>query len=315
VYNERENLDGFYSRLADVLAGLPAYDAEVVCVDDGSQDGSYEILQSLHRRDPRVKVLRLSRNFGSWNAIVAGLDAASGDAVMWISSDLQDPPELIPALLRKWESGAHVVWGVRSERHDPWPRRALAVAFYKLLRRIALPDYPPLGMDICLLDRRVAALLRGLREHNRFTQGLIMQLGFTQTRVSYVREPRRRGESKWGNLPRLSKIGMDMVAGFSSFPFRFMMYAGGLAIMLSLVLAAVLVMPRLIAGAPASPALVILGILFLGGANAVMLGVLGEYVWRILDEVRQRPLYVLQEQVGFTSDGADAGTRQTARRE
>ncbi len=316
VYNERENLAAFYDRLAGVIAGLSSYDAEVVCVDDGSTDGSYEILQDLHRRDARVKILRLSRNFGSWNAVVAGLDAASGDAVMWISSDLQDPPELIPALLRQWEAGAQVVWAVRSQRHDPWPRRALAALFYTLLRRIALPEYPPLGMDICLLDRRVAALLGGLREHNRFTQGLILQLGFRQARVPYVRERRRRGESKWGSFPRLSKIGMDMIAGFSNFPFRLMMVGGGFSVAVSLLLALVLVSLRMIAGTPVSSgALVVLGILFFGGANAAMVGVLGEYVWRILDEVRRRPLYVLQEGVGFASDDSDVGTRHAVRTE
>jgi glycosyltransferase involved in cell wall biosynthesis len=142
VYNEEENLNPLYERLDRTLKGLADWSAEIIFIDDGSRDESFTLLHALRSKDPRVKILRMSRNFGSWSAVLAGFHAASGDAVVWMSSDLQDPPELIPQLLRSWDEGAEVVWAVRAERHDPWPRRIMAFLFYKLLRRIALPNYP-----------------------------------------------------------------------------------------------------------------------------------------------------------------------------
>jgi polyisoprenyl-phosphate glycosyltransferase len=300
VYNEQENLTAFYERLDRVLASLPGYEPEIIFVDDGSRDSSFAILCALRERDRRIRILKLSRNFGSWSAVAAGVHAAGGDAVMWITSDLQDPPELIPQLVRPWEKGADVVWALRTHRDDPLPRRVMATVFYKFLRRVALPDYPPMGMDICLMDRKVAKLFAQFKERNRFTQALIMNLGFTQVTVPYKRERRHRGQSKWGNLPRLSKMGMDMIVGTSAGPIRAMTYAGACAIAVGVVLAAALLVARVIDRASIAPWVpIVLAILIAGGLNALMLGILGEYLWRVLEEVRDRPLYIVQERIGF----------------
>jgi polyisoprenyl-phosphate glycosyltransferase len=304
VYNEQDNLTTFYERLDPVLASLPGYEPEIIFVDDGSRDNSLAILRALRERDRRIRILKLSRNFGSWSAVAAGVHAATGDGVMWITSDLQDPPELIPQLVRPWENGADVVWALRTHRDDPLPRRLMATLFYTILRRVALPDYPPMGMDICLMDRRVARLFAQLKERNRFTQALIMNLGFTQVTVPYKRERRHGGQSKWGNLPRLSKMGTDMIVGTSSGPIRAMTYGGACTVAVGVVLAAALLAARVVERAPVAPWLPIaLAILIAGGLNALMLGVLGEYLWRVLEEVRDRPLYIVQERIGFNPAG------------
>jgi polyisoprenyl-phosphate glycosyltransferase len=304
VYNEQDNLPTFYERLDRVLASLPGYEPEIIFVDDGSRDNSLAILRAFHERDRRIRILKLSRNFGSWSAVAAGVHAASGDGVMWITSDLQDPPELIPQLVRPWEKGADVVWALRIHRDDPLPRRLMATVFYRILRRVALPEYPPMGMDICLMDRKVARLFAQLKERNRFTQALIMNLGFTQVTVPYKRERRHGGQSKWGNLPRLSKMGTDMIVGTSSGPIRAMTYGGACAIAVGVVLAAAVLAARVLGRASVAPWLpIVLAILIAVGLNALMLGILGEYLWRVLEEVRDRPLYIVQEKIGFDQMG------------
>lgn len=300
VCNEQETLDAFYERLARVVDGLLAYQTELIFVDDGSRDHSFPMLKSVAARDPRVRILKLSRNFGSWNAVLAGIHAASGDAVMWISSDLQDPPELIPHLVRPWAEGAQVVWGVRARREDPWLRRIISTAFYALLRRTAVPEYPVLGVDVCLMDRRVAKLFGGLREHHRFTQGLIMRMGFTQVTVPYVRERRHAGRSKWSTAPRLIGMATDMILAFSAAPLRLMFYAGLILVLAGAAGGAAAVVARIAYGAVV-PGWVMptLAVLVVGGLQAAFLGILGEYVWRVLEEVRDRPHYIVAERIGF----------------
>jgi dolichol-phosphate mannosyltransferase len=311
AYNEEDNLMPFYDRLNRTLNGLTDWNAEVIFIDDGSRDGSFAILQALHEKDSRVKVLRLSRNFGSWSAVLAGFRAASGDAVIWMASDLQDPPELIPRLLRSWDEGANVVWAVRAERHDPWARRIMAVLFYRLLRRIALPAYPASGTDICLMDRRVAKLFAQLKERNRFTQGLIMSLGFTQVMVPYVREQRRKGHSKF-NPSRLFKIGIDMILGFSYFPLRLILYTGLLTGLATGILAIVILARLLVFKAAAAVWWwVALAVFFVGALNLVSLGIVGEYLWRVLEEARDRPQYVIRDRIGFEPGGDSPGARES----
>ncbi len=319
VYNEREVLETCYERLRHTLDSLTRYDQEVIFVDDGSTDGSFEILLALRGRDLRVKILRLSRNFGSWNAIAAGIDAAGGEAVAWLTSDLQDPPELLTPLVRRWEEGADVVWAVREGRDDPLPRRLAAGIFYRLLRRLALPDYPPDGMDICLLDRQVARIFAGLKERHRFTQALIMQLGFTQARVPYRRERRQRGRSKWGHFTRLFSMGLDMMVAVSPWPLRAMLYLGLLLLLPGTALLAIGSVGAAV-GRPVLPpwALVAAAAGSIAGLNAAALGVMGEYVWRILEGVRERPLYIVRERIGFdpaASPRERAPDERTATRE
>lgn len=309
VYNERETVVAFYERLARVVDALSAYETEIIFVDDGSRDGSFAILQEVTRRDARVRILRLSRNFGSWNAVLAGIHAASGDAIMWISSDLQDPPELIPQLVRPWEEGAQVVWGVRARREDPWLRRIISTAFYVLLRRTAVPEYPALGVDVCLMDRRVATLFGGLREHHRFTQGLILRMGFTQVTVPYVRERRHAGRSKWGTAPRLAAAATDMIVAFSPAPLRLILYAGLMLTLAGTAGGAAVLVARVAYGAAVPGWMATtLAVLVVGGLQAAFLGILGEYVWRVLEEVRDRPHYIVAERVGFEVRRGSKGT-------
>jgi len=300
VYNEHAILNTFYERMRRVLDNLVGYDVEVIFVDDGSRDGSLDILRALRARDARIKILSLSRNFGSWNAIAAGVDAASGEAVVWMTSDLQDPPELLPQMVHHWEQGADVVWAVRTQRDDPVLRRLAASVFYRMLRRVALPDYPTMGMDICLLDRRVAQIFARLKDRNRFTQALIMNLGFAQVRVPYRRERRQQGRSKWGSFTRLSNMGIDMIVAVSPWPLRAMTYIGLVLFLPGVLLVAVWLLGALLGRPLSSPwILPAAAVGIIGGLNATMLGVLGEYVWRILEGVRERPLYIVQERIGF----------------
>lgn len=307
VFNEQENLLEFRERIGRVIGELSRFEVELIFVDDGSRDGSLDILRRIHAEDPRFKVLRLSRNFGSWNALVAGVRAASGDAVMWISSDLQDPPEVIPSLVRRWEGGADVVWAVRAARHDPWPRRFAARLFYRLIRVLGLTRYPPLGMDLCLMSRSVAQVFRSLQEQHRFTQALVMALGFSQDMVPYVRESRRGGRSSWGRMPRLFTMGIDMVVAVSYFPLRLPLYLGVALGVLAGLLAAVGTSRAVFgAGTIEGWQIVMWVALAVGALNLMVLGVLGEYVWRVLENVRGRPMYVIQERIGFEAASSAA---------
>jgi polyisoprenyl-phosphate glycosyltransferase len=300
AYNEEHNLRPFYERLSAALTTVREWDAEIIFIDDGSRDSSFEKLLIFHHTDPRVKVLRMSRNFGPWSAVLAGFHAASGDAVVWMASDLQDPPELIPQLVRRLDEGADVVWAVRASRHDPWLRRMMAAVFYRMLRRIALPTYPTSGTDICLMRRRVAVLFRSLKERNRFTQGLIMSLGFTQVTVPYLREKRGEGRSKL-NLSRLTKIGIDMIISCSPFPLRIVFNFGVLIAVGAVVFGAVTFAQGLgvdtITGAWRW---LLVAASVLSALPLIAVGILGEYVWRVLDEVRERPQYVIRDQIGFS---------------
>lgn len=311
VYDEAENLLPFFTRLKRTLDDLPGLSAEVIFVDDGSQDASLEILRRLHEENPDVKVLRLSRNFGALNALVAGVRAASGDAVVWIASDLQDPPEVIARLVPHWEAGADVTWAVRTGRDDPWLRRITAWLFYRLLRRIAVPEYPPMGMDICLMDRRVARLFSELREHHQFTQALILRMGFRQVMVPYRREQRHRGRSKWGTVPLLFKMATDMVLAFSNFPVRLMLTTGIAAVLVSVAVTGTVLFAKVAHQTPIQGwILPTVAILFVGGLQVIFMGILGEYLWRILEEVRDRPLYIVQERVGFLDDPEGAPVQE-----
>jgi dolichol-phosphate mannosyltransferase len=307
VCNEEETLLPFFARLAGAIGDLSDTAVEVIFVDDGSQDASPEILRRLHAEHPGVKILRLSRNFGAHNALLAGVHAASGDAVVWMAADLQDPPELLARLVPQWHGGADVVWGVRAGRDDPWLRRALAAVFYRFLRRVAVPEYPALGVDVCLMDRRVATMFGNLREHHRFTQGLILKMGFTQVTVPYVRQRRHAGRSKWGSASRLLKMATDMVLAFSNAPLRLMLYVGLTATLAGVAIAGAAIVARLAQNVPV-PGWIppTAAVLVLGGLQAMFLGILGEYVWRVLEEVRDRPRYIVQERIGFAAPGGDA---------
>src|SRR6185503_13285127 len=195
--NEEENIGPFYQAVGSVLESLSDLDWEIIFVDDGSTDSTVERVLALRESDPRVGVLQLSRNFGSYAAIKAGFDYARGDAVITISADLQDPPELFPSFVKQWRDGSHIVWGVRQKRDDPWTKRVAANLFYRLVRKLALADLPEHGMDCGLFDRQVVDEFRKIKDKNSITFMTIYWMGFRQARIPYDRQNRKFGKSKW----------------------------------------------------------------------------------------------------------------------
>lgn len=297
VFNEEENIAVFHERVTKVCTDLQLT-YEIVFVDDGSVDRSPVLIAEFCRRDPYVRGLCFSRNFGSHAALLAGLRNSRGRAAVILSVDLQDPPELIGEMLQRWRAGAHVVWGVRESRDDPWQKQLFARVFYRIMRQMALPNYPEKGMDFGLFDRKVIDALCEIREANQFIMGLILWLGFRQEYISYHREARRFGVSKWPFWKRL-KSAIDAIVSFSYFPIRFISWMGLAVSLISVVYACILIVNRLVFGlGVAGWPSVMVALLFLGGVQLIMLGILGEYVWRGMDQTKGRPPYIIMEQWG-----------------
>jgi polyisoprenyl-phosphate glycosyltransferase len=297
VYNEEALLPLFYRR---VIAALEPLDEpfELLLIDDGSRDRSYEIMRALHERNARVRVVSFSRNFGHQMAISAGLDLARGQAVIIMDADLQDPPELIPTLVQKWREGGEVVYAKRTRRRgETLFKRLTASLFYRLIGRIASIPIPPDTGDFRLLDRRVVDALVRMRERHRFLRGLSAWLGFKQVAVPYEREERIAGETKWP-FWKMARFSLDAITGFSYAPLQLATACGffvaGLSV-LGILLAVVL---RLFNVAIQGQATTLILVLFMGGVQLIFLGIIGEYLGRIYDEVRARPLYVVREELG-----------------
>lgn len=303
AYNEEEVLPEFYRRVRDVMDAL-GEPWELILVNDGSQDNTLAVMRELHAKDPRVKVISFSRNFGHQLAITAGLDYAQGDAVVIIDADLQDPPEVIPELVEKWREGYDVVYAVRKERHgESWFKEWTAKLFYRLIYRITDVDIPKDTGDFRLMDRKVVNVLRTMRERSRFMRGLSVWVGFKQTGVYYVREPRFAGETKYP-LRKMLKFALDAITSFSYVPLQLATYFGFAIALLSLVAMIVAVYLRLSTGrALLGQATTLVAVLFLGGIQLIFLGIIGEYLGRIYDEVKARPLYIVAETFGFEDRG------------
>ena len=297
--NEEENVAPLYEAIRSVTDALADLDWEFLFVDDGSTDGTLARLLALRARDPRIRILQLSRNFGSYAAIKAGFDHARGDACITISADLQDPPELFRSLTAKWGENYHVVWGVRERRDDPWTKKWAARLFYWLVRRLALADLPEHGMDCGLFDRKVVDAFRQVRDQNSITFMTIYWMGFRQARVPYRRQARRFGRSKWP-IGRRVDAALDVITGFSYLPVRLASYMGLLVSAAALVGGGIVLFNRLVLGVGGLgwPSLMVT-LLFLGGIQMLMLGIIGEYLWRISSEVRTRPQYIVMETFGF----------------
>src|SRR4029077_4763395 len=299
VYNEIENLDVLVARVHPVLDRASAGSFELVFVDDGSRDGSAEILDSLSERDSRYKTIHFSRNFGHQAALQAGLDAARGRCVVLMDADLQDPPELLTQFLEKWGQGYEVVYAVRRKRKENALKRLAYSTFYRTMRIIAEIDAPLDAGDFCLMDRRVVDTLVALRERNRFLRGLRSWVGFKQIGVEYERDARNAGEPKY-TFRKLVGLALSGYVGFSSFPLRLAAWLGVSSASAGFLLAIWVILSRLFAQhVPQGWASTIAVILFVGGVQMIMLGVIGEYLGRVYDEVRQRPLYVVSTSVGF----------------
>ena len=294
VYNEEEVLPLLYKRVCRIIEELE-YKVEVVLINDGSRDASLSLMQEFHSRDPRFKVIDFARNFGHQVAITAGIDFASGDAVILLDADLQDPPELLPQFLKKWEEGYEVVYAVRKTRQEHILKRAAYSSFYRILQKISNIPIPLDSGDFCLMDRRVVDTLKSMHERNRFVRGLRSWAGFRQIGLEYDRDKRQAGEVKY-TMTRLMKLALDGIVSFSYFPLRIAGYTGFAISLISFLGILVYLYKKLfIGGEPQGfPTLVIL-VLFMGGIQLVSLGIIGEYIGRIYDEVKQRPIYVIRK--------------------
>jgi polyisoprenyl-phosphate glycosyltransferase len=308
--NEEENLEPLYARLTAALATEPEQ-FELLFVDDGSTDTSARRVAELATRDRRVKLLRLSRNFGHQLAITAGMDYAAGDAVVIMDADLQDPPEVVPDLLRRWREGYEVVYAVRRRRHgETLAKRFLAAAFYKTFRRLASVDVPLDSGDFRLVDRKAIDALVQVRELHRFVRGLTCWVGFSQCAVEYDREARHAGRTKYP-VWKSTRLAWDAITSFSSLPLRWMTLIGVAVSLAGLVQLTRVVVDRLLY--PESMergwASVMAVILFLGGVQLLSLGLIGQYVGRIYEESKKRPLYFVKEKVGTLTPRADGAPR------
>lgn len=299
MYNEADVIDQFFARLRPVLEGLEL-DWEVICVNDGSKDRTLELLWQWHEQDTRIKVINLSRNFGKERALTAALDLASGDAVIPIDADLQDPPELIPRMLEQWEQGFDVVNAIRSSRNsDSHIKRTTARLFYRIFNHLSNREIPSDAGDFRLLSRRVCDVLRSMRESHRFMKGLFTWVGFSTTTIHFERKPRCGGGTKWSYW-RLWNYALEGIISFSTIPLKTASYLGLLTATLSLLYAGFLVLRTLILGDPVKgyPSMMT-AILFFGGVQLIFIGIIGEYIARIHDEVKGRPIYVIDSVRGF----------------
>lgn len=292
VFNEVEVLETLYSRMISVLNGLNS-PWEMILIDDGSKDGSSEILRTLSERDPRIRVIFFSRNFGHQIAVTAGMDHALGDAVIVIDADLQDPPEVIPELLEKWKEGNEVVFAVRQEREgETWFKKTTASLFYRLIYKITDVKIPLDTGDFRLYDRKVVNVMKSMHEKHRFLRGMSSWVGYRQVGVPYNRARRFAGTTKYP-FKKMIKLAWNAITGFSYVPLQIAMVLGFLVAFLSIIMIPIVIIIRLSSGSELlGQATTLISTLFLGGVQLICLGILGEYIGRIYDEVKNRPLYV-----------------------
>ncbi len=298
VYDEEILLPQFYQRATAALEQLQV-PFELILVNDGSHDSSGSIMDSLHDADPRVKVIHFSRNFGHQIAITAGTDHATGSAVAVIDSDLQDPPEVIIEMFRKWQEGYQVIYGVRAQRVGETAfKRFTASMFYRLIRRITSINLPLDTGDFRLMDKRVVAAMTKMREHHRFMRGLSVWVGFKQTGVQYNRDARTAGVTKYP-FRKMLRFALDAITSFSYLPLQLATYVGFAVAGVSAVAMVIAIVLRLMnSNIFYGQATTLVSVLFLGGIQLIFLGVIGEYLGRIYDEVKRRPLYIVAERRG-----------------
>ncbi|HET6446000.1 MAG TPA: glycosyltransferase family 2 protein [candidate division Zixibacteria bacterium] len=310
VYNEEEVLEVLYSRLSTAMDQIEG-SWELILVDDGSADDSSAIIQKLHEQDPRVKGISFSRNFGFQEAVTAGLTYARGRAVILSDADLQDPPEIIPEMVEKWREGSDVVYGVRSSREgETWFKKLTAVAFYRLIRQITSVEIPLDTGDFRLMDRRVVNAILRMPERNRFLRGMVPWVGYNQIGLTYEREARYAGQSKFKSVRQMVPFAVDAITSFSYFPLQIATIFGFIIAGISLIAIFAVVILRIFGptGELSGQATTLVAVLFLGGVQLISLGIIGEYLGRIYDEVKDRPLFLIDKTWGikeFDSSGEE----------
>ena len=298
-FNEEEVLPKTHTRLIEILETLPVHAFELIYVDDGSRDATLDVLRGAQRADARVRVVILSRNFGQQMALTAGLQNAAGDAVVVMDADLQDPPEVIREMVNRWRQGVDVAYGTRTERQDETIfKRGTASLFYRLLNRLTDIDIPLDTGEFRLMDRAVVGAVLAMPERDRLTRGMVAWTGFRQEPVHFDRMPRAAGKTKW-LLRNMVSIAMDGILSFSLAPLRLATWLGLIAVGLALSGTLYALALRFLTDTWISGWVTLfIAVLFLGGVQFVLLGILGEYVGRIYGEVKRRPLYFVKERLG-----------------
>ena len=303
AYNEEKVLPELYQRVCAVMEGV-GEPWELILVDDGSHDNTAEVIATLHTLDNRVKGLAFSRNFGFQVAATAALDYARGDAIILTDADLQDPPEVYPEMIARWRGGYDVVYGVRVSREgETWFKLFTARLFYRLIFRITDVNIPLDTGDFRLMDRRVVDAIKKMPERKRFLRGMVPWVGFKQTGVEYERRSRFAGESKFSSVRKMLPFALDAITSFSYFPLQLASYLGFVIAGISALAIVLVIFLRLFYQTPLSgQATTLVAVLFLGGVQLISLGIIGEYLGRIYDEVKGRPLYLVDKKWGFTKD-------------
>ena len=313
-YNEQDVLPILFKRLNDVVEKWEE-PYEVLLVDDGSSDETWQLLESFCHKNPSWKAIRFSRNFGHQNAVSAGIQYVSGDCVIIMDADLQDPPEELGRFIQKWREGYEVVYAIRTQRKENICKRAAYSLFYRILKKLANIDIPYDSGDFCVIDRKVVNLLKALPETNRFVRGLRAWIGFRQIGVTYERQERAGGEVKY-TLRRLFILALNGIFSFSTVPLRMTTFLGMVVSFLAFLGAIFTFLQRIFIeqftriGLSPVPgfATIVISILFVGGVQLICLGIVGEYIGRIYDEVKQRPLWVIQESIGINAPSFSKGT-------
>ena len=300
IYNEEETIPELYRRVSAVMDSLDD-SVELILINDGSRDRSLNLMRELQERDARVCYISFARNFGHQAAVTAGLNFARGQVIVVLDADLQDPPELIPKMIESWQAGYHVVYAQRTKRKkESWFKRLTAYVFYRLLRQLADVDIPADTGDFCLMDRQVVEVLNSMPERNRYIRGLRAWIGFRQTAVKFERDPRFAGEVKYTFKKSLA-LAINSLVSFSKIPLRISTYLGLFSALIALLMALLVLYWRL--QQPDSPvtglATILIAVFFLGSVQLISIGILGEYVGRIYEEVKGRPAYTIAEIAGL----------------
>ena len=303
IFNEIDVIDACYERLSTVLKSLDGFEYELVFVDDGSTDTSHSRLLELQAKDKRLKVIHFSRNFGHQIAITAGVDMVNGDAIVVIDADLQDPPEIIPDMIEKWQDGYDVVYGVRRKRAgESRIKRGTAAFFYRMLRRFTNIEIPVDVGDFRLISSRAAVQMRQLREKDRFVRGLVSWIGFPQIGVAYDRDERYAGSTKYP-FRKMLKFAIDGITSFSSVPLKLASWLGYIASLFAFIYLLSVFIQKMMGHTVEGWATIMVAMLLLGSVQLICIGIIGEYIGRIFNETKCRPMYVIESINGNSFQG------------